>query len=183
MFPRKKRPLKRRRKKIKLAFSPGPVYNDSGKGAHMVSVLDVARYILEQTGPTTTMKLQKLVYYCQAWSLAWDDEPLFDEEFQAWANGPVCPELFDKHRGEFRISESKLAGYNAKLTDAQRETVRKVLAYYGDKEPHWLGELTHLEGPWRDARLGVPMGEPSSNVIEKDSMQQYYGGLSRGEIR
>lgn len=43
----------------------------------------------------TTMKLEKLTYYCQAWSLAWDDVPLFDEEFEAWANGPVCPQLFE----------------------------------------------------------------------------------------
>lgn len=29
--------------------------------------------------------------YCQAWSLVWDDTPLFEEDFQAWTNGPVCP--------------------------------------------------------------------------------------------
>ncbi len=41
------------------------------------------------------MKLQKLCYYCQAWYLAWNNEPLFDEEFEAWASGPVCKELYD----------------------------------------------------------------------------------------
>ena len=51
------------------------------------------------------MKLQKLVYYCQAWSLAWDDVPLFDEDFPAWANGPVCPELFDLHHGKSVIKD------------------------------------------------------------------------------
>ena len=48
----------------------------------MASVLCVANYILRKIGPTTTMKLQKLVYYCQAWSLAWDDKPLFDEDLK-----------------------------------------------------------------------------------------------------
>ena len=60
----------------------------------MATVFDVAFYILDKLGDMSTMKLQKLCYYAQAWSLAWDGFPLFDEEFQAWANGPVCRELY-----------------------------------------------------------------------------------------
>ena len=37
----------------------------------MASAHDVAAYILKKLGPMTAMKLQKLVYYCQAWSLVW----------------------------------------------------------------------------------------------------------------
>ena len=47
----------------------------------MASVFDVAKYILHKLGTVTTWKLQKLVYYCQAWSLVWDDEPLFFDIF------------------------------------------------------------------------------------------------------
>ena len=72
----------------------------------MASVLNVAQYVLNKVGDMTTLKLQKLVYYCQAWSLAWDGKPLFDEEFEAWANGPVCPELFKKHKGKFVIEKT-----------------------------------------------------------------------------
>ena len=46
----------------------------------MNSVFDIAQYILSATGEMTTMKLQKLVYYCQAWSLVWDEEPIFNEK-------------------------------------------------------------------------------------------------------
>ncbi len=56
-----------------------------------VSVESVAAYILSQHGKLSAMKLQKLVYYCQAWSLVWDEAPLFQEQIQAWANGPVVP--------------------------------------------------------------------------------------------
>ena len=45
----------------------------------MVSAHDVASYILRELGKTTTMKLQKLVYYSQAWSLVWDEKALFQE--------------------------------------------------------------------------------------------------------
>lgn len=72
----------------------------------MATVFDVAKYVLEHTGKITTMKLQKLVYYCQAWSLVWDEVPLFEEDFQAWANGPVCPELFERHKGRFEVDVS-----------------------------------------------------------------------------
>ena len=65
----------------------------------MSNVFDTATYILEKLGPMSTMKLQKLCYYSQAWSLVWDEEPLFPEEFEAWANGPVCSELFHKTQG------------------------------------------------------------------------------------
>jgi len=56
-----------------------------------MTVIDVSRYILERMGEMTAMKLQKLCYYAQAWSLVWDERPLFDERIEAWANGPVCP--------------------------------------------------------------------------------------------
>ena len=54
------------------------------------SVFDVAQYILETCGTMSAMKLQKLVYYSQAWSLVWNDKPLFYEEIEAWAGGTCC---------------------------------------------------------------------------------------------
>lgn len=145
----------------------------------MATIFDVAKYIVKQLGPVTTMKLQKLCYYCQAWSLAWDDKPLFEEDFEAWANGPVCPELFKKHQGLFEIDEKLFSDIpDYPFTDNELETLQSVLDYYGDKEPHWLSELTHLENPWKIARKGVAIGTPSHNIISKEDMQQYYGGLS-----
>ncbi|MDY6802276.1 MAG: DUF4065 domain-containing protein, partial [Cyanobacteriota bacterium] len=57
----------------------------------MVKVMDVAAYILKKLGPLSAMKLHKLLYYSQAWSLVWDEQPLFSERIEAWANGPVIP--------------------------------------------------------------------------------------------
>lgn len=143
------------------------------------SVFDVAKYILSKSGKMTTMKLQKLVYYSQAWSLVWDGIPLFDEDFQAWANGPVCPRLFDAHRGLFVVDESSFKyGDPANLNMTQIETIDSVLDFYGDKDAHWLSMLTHKERPWRDARKDVQEGDPCTEIITKESMQEYYGGLS-----
>jgi len=60
----------------------------------MAHVEDVAIYIMEQCGPMTAMKLQKLVYYSQAWHLVWDEEPLFSDPIEAWANGPIVRSLY-----------------------------------------------------------------------------------------
>lgn len=48
----------------------------------MATVFDVAQYILEKTGKISTMKLQKLCYYSQAWALAWTEDPLFLSHFR-----------------------------------------------------------------------------------------------------
>ena len=142
----------------------------------MANVLDVAAYILERQGPMTTWKLQKLVYYCQAWSLVWDDDILFPEEIEAWANGPVVRELYNAHRGKYRIS-CLHKGCPEILTETQRETVDAVLAFYGDKSPQWLSDLTHMESPWQSARRGIPDGERGNTVIPKESLAEYYGSL------
>ena len=138
-----------------------------------VCVFDVAAYILEKKGSMSTMKLQKLVYYSQAWSLVWDEKPLFQEPIEAWASGPVVKTLFNYHRGMFEISSVTL-GNPRLLNEEQCETVNAVLDYYGDRSAQWLVELTHLEDPWREARKGLEGLERGSRVISWSSMAEYY---------
>lgn len=142
----------------------------------MVSALDVAAFILREMGPMTAMKLQKLVYYAQAWSLVWDEEPLFTEEIQAWANGPVVPELFQAHKGLFKVS-SIPGGDPCAINPVQEETIRGVITYYGDKSSQWLSDLTHIEAPWKDARGQCPEGASSCTAISHAAMAEYYGSL------
>lgn len=143
----------------------------------MANVFDVAKYILNKQGVMSTMKLQKLCYYAQAWSLVWDDAPLFDEDFEAWANGPVCRPLFNKTKGKFNVTASDEDGDETNLTDNQRDTIDKVLEHYATHDANWLSQLTHMEAPWNEARIGIPAGCGCNNVITKESMAIYYGGL------
>lgn len=143
----------------------------------MANVFDTAKYILEQLGEMSTMKLQKLCYYAQAWSLVWDDVPLFNEEFEAWANGPVCPELFYKTQGIFSVAAKDETGGSGDLSENQKDTIDAVLEHYGNHNAQWLSQLTHMEDPWNDARKGIPIGAGCSNIITKESMAMYYGGL------
>ena len=149
----------------------------------MATVFDVARYILtrlDEDGklPVTTWKLQKLVYYSQAWSLVWDDAPLFEAPIQAWANGPVCPVLYRHTKASLRYSAAaEIDGNPRSLTETQRETVDEVIKHYGRHAPQYLSELTHSELPWQEAREGLSATERGNRAIKLDTMAQYYGGL------
>ena len=143
----------------------------------MANVFDTAKYILEKSGSMSTMKLQKLCYYSQAWALVWDDAPLFNEDFQAWANGPVCLELFYKTQGNYSASASDETGGIGDLSEDQKDTIDKVLEHYGSHDAQWLSQLTHMEDPWINARKGVPSGAGCNHVITQESMALYYGGL------
>ena len=145
----------------------------------MADVFDVAAYILKKGGRMSTMKLQKLVYYSQAWSLVWDEKALFREKIRAWAGGPVVVELFKEMQGRFEAS-GLARGDTKKLDKDERETIDVVLEFYGPKSGQWLSDLTHKERPWRDAREreGVADGDRGNAEITLEAMADYYGGLS-----
>jgi uncharacterized phage-associated protein len=144
-----------------------------------VSVLDVASYILEKQpkkNPLTAWKLQKLVYYCQAWSLVWDEKPLFKEKILAWANGPVVKELYSQHKGMYYVKELS-KGTLRNLSANQKDTIDHVLKAYGDKSAQWLSDLTHRELPWIEARHGLNPGERGEVEIQLATMDEYYSSV------
>jgi uncharacterized phage-associated protein len=142
----------------------------------VANVHDVAAYILSRRSPITAMKLQKLVYYSQAWSLVWHETPLFDEQIEAWANGPVVRELYDVHRGMFKV-HGWPGGDANRLSRSERKTVDRVLDFYGRMPSQQLSNLTHQERPWRQARKGMGSDERGNRVISLASMDEYYSSL------
>jgi uncharacterized phage-associated protein len=142
-----------------------------------IKVIDAADYILEKHGTMSAMKLQKLVYYSQAWHLVWEDKPLFNEEIQAWANGPVVPSLYNLHHGEFSLTPNFFKGDISCIPEKSKDVIDKVLKFYGDKDAQWLSDLTHMEAPWKLARVGLSDGERGDNVISNESMAEYYSSI------
>jgi len=144
----------------------------------MAKVFNIAKYILEKQGDMTAMKLQKLVYYTQAWHVVWEETPLFDDEIEAWINGPVVPALYDLHRGKFIISVNDIPNVDDELSSLEKENIDKVLEFYGDKSSQWLSDLTHSEEPWMQAREGLAPYQRGNQVISIRSMAEYYESLS-----
>lgn len=140
-------------------------------------VIDAADYILAVKGSMSAMKLQKLLYYSQAWHLVWEEKPLFEEEIQAWANGPVVPFLYEKHKGNFILDPGFFHGNPNGISSESKDVITRILSFYGDKDAQWLSDLTHLEDPWKNARKGIADGERGAAIISLESMAEYYSGL------
>jgi len=141
------------------------------------SAKDVTGYILQKYGPMTHMKLQKLLYYSQAWSLVWDERPIFGDPIQAWVNGPVVRSVYAELRQSFNVSSDDLSTGPDLLDKSAKETVDVVLEFYGQRSAQYLSDLTHMEDPWNEARKGLSPNERSEREITHASMAEYYSGL------
>lgn len=146
----------------------------------MANVFDVAKYVIEREGKNgcmSTMRLQKLCYYCQAWSLVWDGVPLFPEDFKAWANGPMCRPLYKKTEGMFSVTPEDETGGEGNLTDNQIDSINIALDYYSGRDAQWLCSLSKMEAPWFEARQRALTGDNPFPIISKESMLAYYSTL------
>lgn len=161
-----------------VKYSPVNIFNINGEISILLSVFDVASYILHSLGKMTTMKLHKLLYYAQAWNLVWEEKPLFKEKIEAWANGPVIRELFNFHKGMYEIEASDITlGNISKIPESYLENIDSVLSFYGNKSAQWLIDQTHFESPWRNARIGLAPNERGENEISLEDMMEYYSSL------
>ena len=157
-------------------------------GSQMVSVLNVAKYFLnsveEESGSVMThLKLQKLCYYAQAWYLVFNEGvELFKEDFQAWAHGPACPELWHNYKDYGFTPIPRDEDFNSNLfKNEEMEILEEVWTAYGQFEPKYLELLTHQEEPWLSARGNAIAGERCTNVISKESMFNYYSRLLKDD--
>jgi uncharacterized phage-associated protein len=140
---------------------------------------DIAAFLLSQKHPLPTLRLHKLLYYCQAWSLVWDEKPLFSQPIEAWPGGPMIRELYDalKEQYELDLADVPNLGNPDTLDESQKETVQTVLRDYGNKSAQWLRDLIVMERPWNDARKGLLGKEQGNREITLASMAEYYEGV------
>jgi uncharacterized phage-associated protein len=142
----------------------------------MFSCSNVADYFIwlaNETGSfLSNLKLQKLVYYAQAWHLALNDTPLFSEDFQAWVHGPVIPDLYQKYKvfGWQPILENA----NPELPKEVQDFLEEVSEEYFACDAYQLEQMTHAEAPWNWARADLQHDAPSNAVIKKEWMKEYY---------
>ena len=143
----------------------------------------LSEYILAHYGKMSHLKLQKLLYYVQAFHLAYFNSPLIDDEFEAWLHGPVSKKVFDQLRDfsllyndiEFKGNpESIKAAIGHQLSTEQIELINDVLSEYATLSGTQLENLTHSEAPWIEARKGCSFGDACREIISKDFMADYY---------
>jgi uncharacterized phage-associated protein len=116
------------------------------------------------------MKLQKLLYYCQAWFLVWEKRPLFSENIEAWRDGPVVREVWSRDASGTDATQGATP-----LPREAQETIRAVLQFYGTYDGDFLSEVTHRELPWLKARVGIERGERGNLPLSHSDMMTFYG--------
>ena len=128
---------------------------------------------LIKLAPVETLKLQKLMYYCNAWSLALREKPMFADEIQAWKHGPVVASLYQNHRGSVLIHDWP-HGSGADVSKDDSDLAQQVIEIYGGRTGWALYELTHTESPWQDAWLESEQGRVRGFEISHGTMRDYY---------
>lgn len=147
--------------------------------SNTVDSIELSKYVIlkmyKKGEKINHLKLQKLLYYIEAWHLVYTDEPLINDNFEAWLHGPVVRKVWNFYK-TFSVMFDDLPLPNQdmtiNLTEEQEQIIDDVLDEYGEKTGYYLECLTHVEDPWIEARKN---GE--SEIISKDTMKEYYSRL------
>jgi uncharacterized phage-associated protein len=152
------------------------------KNLNKVDAQLVADFILKKYGPMSHLKLQKLLYYCEAYHLAYFEESLIHQEFEAWIHGPVCREVFKALKDKSLIySDIAFTGdydpietLTKQLTSDQIQLIEDTASELSTWTGMQLEATTHDEQPWIEARYGLSPADKTTNVISKQTMMNYY---------
>ncbi|MDM8559281.1 type II toxin-antitoxin system antitoxin SocA domain-containing protein [Candidatus Parabeggiatoa sp. HSG14] len=137
------------------------------------TVINVHREFFDES--PSPMKLQKLCYYAQGYSLAEGSE-LFQEDFQAWQHGPVIYDLYDKFRDYRWCQITEEVGES---DSALLEYITDIVSAYGRYDGAALSTMTHRESPWLDARGDLDESQGSTAIITKESMRDFFSAKLR----
>lgn len=151
----------------------------------LVDYRNIADYFIALSNVTgnliSNLKLQKLMYYAQAWHLALFDHRLFDGTFEAWVHGPVLPSLYREYK-KFSwkpierddLNEFSIPHLEKTLGKQNTEFLSEIVEEYFGLTAYELERLTHQEDPWRRARQGLNADEPCDRPIQDEWMAEFY---------
>jgi uncharacterized phage-associated protein len=142
---------------------------------------EVADYLIalahERGEGVNNMKLQRLMYYAQAWHLARYDRPLFDAKLEAWISGPVVPSIYWRFK-PFGIRELSVPA-GARLLDARTAAfLDEIASEYLPLDEWALGNMSSREAPWLNARGGRDEGDPCTTELSEADMRAYFRHLA-----
>lgn len=142
----------------------------------------LSNYILKHHGPMSHLKLQKLLFYCDAYCLAYFGEELITDKFEAWVHGPVSRKVYNSLKDKSILYSD--VGYSEtgenvdlefeKLSSAQKELISTVLEDLSSWKGIDLEAATHNEVPWIAARGGCGEAEICHNTISKSLTKSFY---------
>lgn len=151
------------------------------RGSEMPTQQDIiADYLIcecrERGELLTNLKLQKLLYYAQAWHLALKGTELFAEDFQAWVHGPVLLTQYHRFK-DYKWQPIQADIDKPELDGDLSQFLNEIIDVFGSESAVALEIMTHREKPWIEARGALSPHEPCNNYISKHAMAEYYKSL------
>jgi len=123
----------------------------------------------------THLRLQKLLYYVQGYSLAVWDRPFFSERIEAWRNGPVVRAVY---RLFAEYEDAPLPAREGRdlvpLSDQEKAFVRSLWEHHKQYSASALWQMTHREAPWRNVWANRPDDASGSDEIPPDAMRVFF---------
>jgi uncharacterized phage-associated protein len=161
------------------------LYRINSGGFAVFLVLSVAKELVrlsfagDEKDPLTALRLQKLLYYAQAWSLIIRESELFPEDIEAGRWGPVIPVVCQQlpdGLGANQLSPEMFAQV-PDLPPEDVEFVQSVWEAYNQYSPLKLSRMTQEETPWLRA-----WGDRTTDGTEKEyhpiqvqDLEDYFG--------
>ena len=123
----------------------------------MATALSVARELVKlsasgpEPDPLTGLRLQKLLYYAQGWSLSIQGANLFAEPIQARRTGPAIRAVQGALPRGAEMASKKAFADAPPLKKEEAAFVNAVWEAYRPFSAGRLAEMMQAEVPWRDA--------------------------------
>lgn len=139
--------------------------------AYAIANAFVQRSLEGKLSGLSPMKLQKLMYYAQAWHLKVKGAPLLDDNFARWKFGPVIPSIYHEFKdfganditaraNTLSREDGRYKVHIPKVPDDDQTTwalIDAIIKRYGDMSAQSLSARTHQEGSaWANGLNGAP---------------------------
>ena len=158
---------------------------------------DVSHYIIVYSNNkdygVSNLKLQKLLYFIQAYFLANDYPPCFYEKIEAWSFGPVVPEVYREYKQYgamdiptsdyyFKIDENNILDshrvyYEDIIAGQDKFIIREIVDRFADYAATDLVAITHKQRPWIEAfakgRNSEITTEAIKNYFKEEKEKEY----------
>lgn len=149
---------------------------------HNTKIELIALYIIHKSFEVTDLSLQKMLYYVKAFSWIHLKRDIFEDDCEAWAYGPVFPEIYYKYKtlGSNIIPDyDKTINYSELLKTEELNVLDYVINCFGIFNGSVLMKITHKERPWKEARNGLPEFAPSRRIIDNEIIHEYFDDMNK----
>lgn len=147
--------------------------------------LEVSRHIINYSNDAgygiTNLKLQKLLYFAQAYFLTEKGCPCFRDDIEAWNFGPIVPSVYREYKryGGFYVFSVetyidpltlKRKRFEDKIISVEdKKLINSVVDAFAEYSNSCLTDLVHGQTPWQEAYRS-----DQGKIISANTMKRFF---------